>query len=384
MAGIEELSGRHRAMLRGGPAEEEMLCSFIQREEAPAVIRRMYNGMEQCQLTNRICVCLTQKILSIVIRSLPRSIHPCGIPYSASDDVSFKLPETSVFNASLKLLRHCIIRVCHEDFGCLFPPSTIAALVALIRSDDANERRLLVGCIEEMCMAQPGCRSAVIGALGNELSGYIEGLRSHVGIDEVLGVCRTLVSNSGFQDECSAIIFYYQNILRLAETRFFENSNEVVGLCQRFSDAYPRSTAIALRYLHKVFERVCFGRKVVVISIVNRIAGDIEDRFYGGVETAVCHLISSALDSGHFRLAEEASHFLLSPRNYTKMRMHAETFVLKVFDSVYRQCKRQWRAQGSPKICKSLLLLLAMGHGVFERALRSYNYRRWTSRGSGR
>ncbi|CAD25208.2 SER/THR PROTEIN PHOSPHATASE 2A REGULATORY SUBUNIT BETA [Encephalitozoon cuniculi GB-M1] len=352
---------------------EDELCMYIGLNAPEDILKWLEKDCEELKITKRVFSCVLEIALRYIIRTLPRSVNPTGEMYSTMEDVDSKHPGDLIANKFLRLLV-CMVKSLDRDVVAeLFPRKVILKLVGMIRSDNVEERQHVFSLLINISR-HPECLSTTFLGLSNELINFIESSRPHVGIEEVLGIVSAFLSRRAIPEE-DVVIFHHQVVLRMARIRFCGESKEVPVVMKIISRNYPKTIPLTIRHFKKVFMGTWSSTRVTIVHVIGEILRTINDEMYQGLESEICEVISMSFDSDHHLVVEEVAEMLAL--NRWVVSRHAETFVPKVFESIYRASKRFWRVEGVNKILRNLSTILDVDCRLFEKCLKLYNMKRW-------
>ena len=359
-------------------ADEDRLCMHVRSGDVEDVMGELSRLYGQLRITDRLFACVADRALGCVLRVHPRSANPTGEGYSAKDDVCRTYLETPGVRGSLRVLVRMVSDPQCRGRAETIPQRAVLQLAGLLRSDDGEERRL----VAELLAAVSGCPQqarTVLCGVSNELIGFLDGYRTHVGVDEALRVVCVLVRRRVASDEDMGV-FLHQVILRVACVGSWGDSREAAAAIGLVCTHYPWAAGLSIRHLGRMFSSMAGETKAMAIGVVGTIVGGLSDREYAGVEDEVCSLVERAFESDHHLVVEAVASMLQQHRVRGVVARHAKTFVPRVFGAVYRASQRFWRAESMCAVVRSLGLLVEMDGEVFERSLRMYNARRHMGR----
>ncbi|WEL38364.1 Ser/Thr protein phosphatase 2A regulatory subunit beta [Encephalitozoon hellem] len=319
---------------------------------------------------------ISRMALRHIIRTLPKSINPTGQMYSMVDDVSLKHLRSSDVNGSFRMLVCALRKVDRETVGEVLTQEIIMRLVGMIRTDDPKERMQLSELLISISNCSR-CLHAVFLGLTNELVNFIDNNRNHVGLEEALRIIIVIVKKRaiGYED---MVAFHYQIILRMIETRFCGESKEMPKMIRTICINYPKTIPLTIKHLKGTFEKAWSNTKVSIAHIVGDVLRIMCDETYICLEDEICEIIRMSFDSNHYLVIEAMAEMLLL--NHWNVSRHKETFVPKVFGSIYRASQKLWRAESVNRVLKILHAILEMDHRLFEKCLKTHNVKKWKDR----
>lgn len=357
---------------------EDRICRYIRTGERMAVLTAVYERFGMFRITRRIVLELADLAFQAILRSLPRRRNGSGEMYSAEHDADVRSPDRAVFVQALKVLVSVVRSngVCPDLLNEALGEGRLSMLLEMIRSEDSLERASVSDFATGLLLFHPEHSGTVICSISNELAGFVERTRSHVGMEDVLRVLAAVVRGRMFATEEEAAVLYYQGVLRMTGMRFFGESKEVGHVVELFCRSYPCTALLTVRHIARVFERTrCMGRARIVF-LVCRICSVTDTQIHLEMEDSICRMIAMSFETEHHVLIEEAASLLCSKAVRSLVRGRAGAFVSKAFAATYRLSKRHWSKQGLVRVLESLHVLLAMDPHAFEESLKMYNRRR--------
>lgn len=340
------------------------------------ILRVLEESYEELNITKTVFSCILKVALRHIIRTLPKSINPTGHIYSMMDDISRKHPGGSNIHRFLRLLTYVLKRVDKEIAAEGFTQEVVMKLVEMTRTEDLEERKRLSELLASIS-DYPGCLNTIFFGVANEFINFIDNNRTHIGLEEVLKVVLVVIKKRNIAYEDMAV-FHYQVILRMIRTRFCGESKEISNVIKAICRNYPGLIPLTIKHFKRVFGEVWSNTKVVIVHAIGEALNVMSDEMYLCLENEICELVRMSFDSNHHLVTEDMAETLLS--NYRSVLRHKETFVPKVFESVYKASQKFWRIEGVRKILRILHAILEMDCRLFERCLKTYNVKKWRGR----
>jgi serine/threonine-protein phosphatase 2A regulatory subunit B' len=371
--------------------DEQRVFEWITSTGLENVLDRVNDG--SVEVTPSLFKCVARVCLGNVLRTLPRSIDLVGeaglarsngavlgeIDADIMDgllDADGAKDGSFLSKVSLRLIIATIAKASRKDVEATFDANDIYGLVGMMRSDDPKERMYICQVLLGVCMCSTHA-AAVKTAIFNEITSFIEGIRVHTGIDDLLKIVSVAVSEKKYEWQ-EVYVFYFEAILRMARSQRCQGVNQIGFVIKAFHRRYPRVLPLGLKYFRKVFGDMCSASKVMIACAVNDAIEWMSPEMHSEVSGVMYELISLFFCSDHYLVIEVAADMVLVNASGILHKNRRE-FIPRVFESVYRASKRCWHAESASKVLKSLLAVFWMDSSMFEACLKKYNKKRWES-----
>lgn len=375
---------------------------------------QIFNHLKKTKLTDNLFIIIVNKCKDVLFREI-KNINPTGIHFHVGDDVIVKNSISSNINIFAKILNY-VTSVVFDNNLILrgFCDGDIINLIYLLKSEDENERSQIVKIIINLFR---NFKNTIRNVIENELCLFYEGLRTHIGVEELLEIVLCIIEDmvrikpvkreyvkldnkkiSESNDRSSMVNEKYklhneQSLVEKNNVFFFEyvlkfltiNNLEYYTIINQTVFVYCKNnlevSKIALKYILKVFQNAQFCNKPTLmqlyISIYVLWSRKIDSHI---ILDDISMFYNCAFESEHFKLIEQSVKIVDIQVIKKFFNKNISKLLPKFFDSLYIISRKYWRDKEKLDIFKFIFFIINLNHHCFEQCLINYNKKRFISK----
>lgn len=363
--------------------------------------------LKKTKITENLFIIIVNKCKDVLFREIKNS-NPTGVQFHVGDDVNVKNSVSSNINIFAKILNY-VTSVMYDNNIILkvFCDSDILNLINLLKSEDENERAQIANVLLNIFK---NFKITIRNVIENELCLFYEGLRTHIGMEELLEVVsciiedmvrikpikreyvklenkkfpisndQSIISNNNFKDKNEEKLkeknnsFFYEYVLRFLTVNnleYYTNINQIIfSYCKKNLNV----SKITLKYLSVLFQNTQFSNKSVLVQIYMSIYILWSRKIsYNEIINDVCMFLNNAFESEHFKLIDQTVKIIDFHVIKKFFKENITEILPKIFDNLYMISKKYWRHKGKLDILKFMFLIINLNHHCFEQCLINYN-----------
>jgi hypothetical protein len=360
----------------------------------PLTLYKLFNNLKSIRISEDLFIIIVRRCKEVLFRDI-KNINPTGILYYSGDDVNIRNKATSNINIFSKIFSY-VTNSCISESTILkgLDDIDIFKLVDLLKSEDETERghisSVLINIFDVF-------RHKITNLVKNELGLFYEGLRTHIGIEEILEIVLCIVESfrSKNKREITDVKifnldklknnendnFYFEYILRFLSVRNLEYYKIIPQIIYKYASEDVDISEFTLKYIYKLFQNIEYINKPMLIQIYSMIYIRWCRRIpFNNIKDDFCNIINLGLKSEHFVLIEEILQIIDIKAMKSIIQENITEILPRIFVNLYNLSKKYWRSKGKMKIFKYISVILSMSHECFEQCLIKYNMERFINR----
>ncbi|KAF7684773.1 Serine/threonine protein phosphatase 2A 57 kDa regulatory subunit B' alpha isoform [Astathelohania contejeani] len=368
--------------------EEMYILSEIKKSEEcnlPSLINNMINTSIFGFKTEKLILIYLKK--NAIILHRPSNI-PSGKIFSPEDDRDVELKERTKIKNALKTFEFYIKRnkIDIVAFKQIITLNSISNLVLQLSTDDFVERNYIFIILKKTYENINLYRNTIEMSIINEIIKYIEGERSHVGMEECLELIsfiRVLTPFANFKDANIFFINYINPLFKKNDFYLYEDA--LMSLFCNLSQKSQESFDLILQNIFKGFS--CFNtrNRIFAMRLISRILTSfLRTESLLSILSGLTKMINCCLNSYNVFQIDIVDEFFRNSLIYKLIEENSEVFIKNIFVSLYSISKKHWKDSQKSIIFNIIRKITEINPIIFYECLKSYNLNRFRDKRQNR